>query len=311
MKRLKKAQIKTLRGLLAGHHHRRWAMSRALAIIFLVNSLFLGWRGESVVLSMLVGTVSAALTCSLVHPLLKSREQAIERLKRSEERVRRGYEDMLQFAYIAAHDLQSPLATISGFSGLLKERYTAQLDEDGQTYIDFIEREAQGASRLVGGLLEFSRIGTGEKRFETVRIRDLVERVTISLRLDLAAGGGKIESQWLPDVVADGTQLERVFRNLICNAIKYRQPGRPLQVVISARRGENETIFCVADNGLGIPAGYREKIFAIFGRLHDSRIPGDGIGLTIVKRIVERHGGQVSFTSQAGRGSRFYFSIPD
>ena len=310
MKRLKEPGIEFFRSILAGHH-RLWPISRALAVIFLANSLFLWWRGESVVLSMLGGTVFAALTCFLVHPLLKSREQAIERLTRSEERVRRGYEDMLQFAYIAAHDLQSPLATISGFSGLLKERYAAQLDEDGQTYIDFIEREAQGASRLVGGLLEFSRIGTGEKRFKTVKIRALVERVTISLRLDLAGGGGTIEVKWLPDVVADETQMERVFRNLICNAIKYRQPGRPLQVVVSARRGENEVIFCVADNGLGIPAGYQEKVFAIFGRLHDGRIPGDGIGLTIVKRIVERHGGQVSFTSQVDRGSRFYFSIPD
>lgn len=306
-----KSFLRSIAGGIWGAHSRGWAISWALTIIFMVNALVLGWRGETVAFSLVGGAVSAALTCFLVHPLLKSREQAIERLKRSEERVRVGYADMLQFAHIAAHDLQSPLATISGFAGLLRERYAERLDEDGRKYVDFLEMEAQTASRLVEGLLEFSRIGTTGKQFQTARTRSLVERVAISLRMDLAAGGGKIEIRWLPDVVADEVQLERVFRNLICNAIKYRQPGRRLQVLVSARRGENETVFCVADNGVGIPAGYQDKVFAIFGRLHDEGVPGDGIGLAIVKRIIERHGGQLSYESQVDSGSRFYFSIPD
>ena len=310
MKRLE-PYLRSIAGGIWGGHYRDWTISRALAIIFLVNTLVLWWWEESVAFSLVAGTVSAAMTCFLVHPLLKSREKAIERLRISEERVRIGYEDMLQFAHIAAHDLQSPLATISGFAGLLRERYADQLDGDGQTYINFVETEAQAASRLVEGLLEFSRIGTTGKRFQTVRTCSLVERVMVSLRVDMAAAGGKIEVRWLPDVVADEVQFECVFRNLICNAIKYREPGRPLRVVVSVRQGENEAIFCVADNGVGIPAGYQEKVFAIFGRLHNSRIPGDGIGLAIVKRIVERHGGRLWFESQVGRGSRFYFSIPD
>lgn len=308
-----KTYLRAIIGGIWGGHYKDWTISRALAIIFLVNALILWWRGGSVVFSLAVGASSAAMTCFLVHPLLRSREGAIKRLSRSEERVRAGYEDMLQFAYTVAHDLQSPLATIAGFAGLLRERYADQLDEKGQTYINFVEIEAQSASRLMEGLLEFSRIGavSGAKNFKMIKTRSLAERVAIGLQLDLTGGGGQIKVKWLPDVVADEMQVERVFINLICNSIKYRQPGRPLQVVVSARRGENEVIFCVADNGVGIPAGYQAKIFAIFGRLHDDRIPGDGIGLAIVKRIVERHGGQVWCESQVGSGSQFYFSIPD
>lgn len=290
---------------------RCWPIWGALGIIFAANVLAALGGGEGAPLSLLFGAGNVLLAYGLLVPLLRERERVARRLLRSEGRAKQGYEDMLQFAYIAAHDLQSPLATISGFAGLFREEYGAGLDENGRQYLQFLEEESQAASRKVEGLLQFSRVETQGKTFTLAPVKPLVERVAVSLRAELAAaGGGRIEIGSLPTVVtADGAQLEWVFLNLMGNAIKYCHPERTLRLRVSARGSAGEMVFCVADNGQGIPDGYEAKIFTIFGRLHDSQTPGDGIGLAVVKRIVERHGGRVWFES-GPEGSRFYFSIP-
>lgn len=288
---------------------RCWPIGGALGIIFAANVL--AALGGGLPLSLLFGAGNVLLAYGLLVPLLRERERVARRLLRSEGRAQQGYQDMLQFAYIAAHDLQSPLATISGFAGLFQEEYGAGLDENGRRYLQFLEEESQAASRKVEGLLQFSRVETQGKTFVLVPVKPLVERAAVSLRAELAAaGGGRIEIGSLPTVVtADGGQLEWVFLNLMGNAIKYRHPERTLRLRVSARGSAGEMVFCVADNGQGIPDGYEAKVFTIFGRLHDSQTPGDGIGLAVVKRIVERHGGRVWFES-GSEGSRFYFSIP-
>lgn len=308
--------VKTARYLLkAFSREGRWYWLTLGAVIFILvidvlvlsNRVSNYWLGFSF---FSLGLINVTLAYFLMLPFLKIRRKLIEKTRRSEDRLRQSYNDMLQFAYIAAHDLQSPLATIAGFAGLLRERYAQQLDEDGQEYVNFLEIESQSASKKVEGLLRFSRVETQGQEFARVPTQSVVEYVINSLRFPLADSGGHIEVGPLPDVLADESQLGCVFQNLICNAIKYRRPDQAPFVKISATRHLDSATFCVADNGMGIPAGYQEKVFAIFGRLHDSATPGDGIGLAIVKRIVERHGGQVFFESTEGHGSQFYFSIP-
>lgn len=283
----------------------------APVVIIGVNlGLIWGLGGETVWAALGVGLANALLTGALVLTLLRDQGRRIERLAHSEARARRQSEAMTQFAYIAAHDLQSPLATISGFAGLLQEQYAAQLNEAGQEYVDFLVSESQAASRKVEGLLAFSRVETQGKRFEMVDLPGLIGRVERSLAGPLAAGEGRLERGPLPAVVrGDATQLEIVFSNLIGNALKYRHPARQPLIRVSGRVSQWKIIFCVADNGQGIPAGYEDKVFSIFGRLHDSSTPGDGMGLAVARRIIERHGGQIWYQSEPGEGTRFYFSI--
>jgi light-regulated signal transduction histidine kinase (bacteriophytochrome) len=164
---------------------------------------------------------------------------------------------------------------------------------------------------LIKDLLEYSKIGAKSKEFRPTDCASVLNRALSNLQVAIEENGAEVTHAILPTLMADATQLSSVFQNLIGNAIKFRGAKTP-KVHISANRKGDEWIFSVSDNGIGIDAKFADKIFAVFHRLHTAeQYPGTGIGLAICKKIVERHGGQIWVESESGKGSTFYFTIPE
>lgn len=224
--------------------------------------------------------------------------------------LERSNRDLEQFAYVASHDLQEPLRMVASYTQLLAERYRGQLDERAEKYIAYAVDGAKRMQGLINDLLAFSRIGTRGGAIEATDAGEVVAAVLLDLQRAIESSGATIEVGPLPTVQADATQLRQVFQNLIENAIKFRGEAPPI-VTISAERRRNFWVFTVRDNGIGIEPQYRERIFALFQRLHErGRYPGSGIGLAIVKKIIERHGGTIRVESAPINGCSFIFSLP-
>ena len=221
----------------------------------------------------------------------------------------RSNEELGQFASIASHDLQEPLRMVASYTQLLAKRYAGQLDADADEFIAFAVDGAARMHRLIEDLLAFSRIGTrGSDPLDTSS-EEAMQRALVNLRGSIDETAALVTHDPLPDVLADETQLIQLFQNLIGNAIKYQPPGIPVVKVSAVRRGDR-WVFSVRDNGIGIEAQYFERIFGVFQRLHKrEEFAGTGIGLAICKKIVERHGGDISVESTAGSGSVFRFDL--
>jgi signal transduction histidine kinase/putative methionine-R-sulfoxide reductase with GAF domain len=242
---------------------------------------------------------------------LCTRKRAEEALAQKAQELARSNADLQHFAYIASHDLQEPLRMVTSYLQLLERRYKEQLDADAR---DFIAYAVDGASRmqnLISALLSYSRVGTRGKPFAPTDCSMVLERALDNLKVAIKESNAVVTHDPLPTVMADDVQLTQVFQTLIGNAVKFHGE-RPPQVHVGAQHGEGEWIFSVRDNGIGIDPRHFERIFMIFQRLHSQdEYPGAGIGLAICKRIVERHGGRIWVESQPGKGSTFYFAIPD
>jgi PAS domain S-box-containing protein len=223
----------------------------------------------------------------------------------------RSNKDLEQFAYVASHDLQEPLRMVGSFAGLLARRYQGKLDSEADEFIAYIVDGATRMQMLIEDLLAFSRVSTKGRKPEPVDAGEMVERVLGDLRAAIEQSGATVTAGALPMVLADPTQLGQVFLNLIGNAIKFRAPDRPPAVRVWAERLGGEWLFHVQDNGIGIDPRHMERIFHIFERLHGpGEYPGTGIGLAIVKKIIERHGGRIEVRSAPGEGSTFRFTLP-
>ena len=232
------------------------------------------------------------------------RENLIKDLKRSNEELR-------QFAYITSHDLQEPLRTMSSYAGLLKHRYEGQLDQDADEFIEFMVSEAARMKAMIQGLLDYSRIGTRGNKFENFNSEEAVNYALSDLTLFIKENNAKITCDKLPVIYADKDQIAHVFKNLIENAIKFRKKDENPKIHISALKKNDEYVFSVSDNSIGMEPQYTDKIFEIFKRLHAiGEYEGSGIGLAIVKRIIDKHGGRVWVRSKLGKCSTFYFTIP-
>jgi PAS domain S-box-containing protein len=238
--------------------------------------------------------------------------------KRAEEAVETKTQELLrsnaeleQFAYVASHDLQTPLRAISGYLNLLTKRYEGKLDGDADRFIDRTNQNVLRMQRLINDLLTFSRITTRAHPSQPTDCNQLVQEVVEMLQPVLEESGGRVIPEPLPTVMGDGSQLLQLFQNLIGNAIKFKD-HKPPEVHIDAERAIKGWLFSVRDNGIGIDPQYAERIFLIFQRLHTvDQYPGTGIGLAICKKIVERHGGQIWVESKVGEGASFKFLIPD
>jgi len=236
--------------------------------------------------------------------------EIIER-KQAQEELVRSNKDLEQFAYVASHDLQEPLRAVSGFVELLRRNLEKSLDEKTHEYMNFSIDGAKRMQSLINGLLEYSRIGTQGQKPQKVNSKEAFDDALARLQAAIQESGAKIAADDLPTVYFDDLQLTRLFQNLIGNAIKFRSDQTP-QIHISAFRQDAGWRFAVRDNGIGIEPQYAERIFMIFQRLHTRKIyAGTGIGLSICKKIVERHGGKIWVESTPGRGSTFYFTVPD
>ncbi len=241
---------------------------------------------------------------------ITERKQAEANLKKALENLESSNKELEQFAYVASHDLQEPLRMISSFVQLLERRYKEKLDGDASEFINYVVEGANRMQRLINDLLSYSRLSTRGKPFESVDCESILGQVHSNLQKAIEESGVLITHTSLPTVMADLSQLVQLLQNLIGNAIKFRR-GDPSIVHISAEQNKNEWVFSVHDNGIGIAPEYYERIFIIFQRLHGKEdYPGTGIGLSICKRIVERHGGKIWIDSELGKGSTFYFTLP-
>ncbi len=224
----------------------------------------------------------------------------------------RSNDELQQFAYVASHDLQEPLRSIVSFVQLLERRYRGRFDEDADEMIGFIVEGGSRMQDLINDLLAFSRVSTRARAFAALSLDEAVQDAVLDLRGVIGETGADVRFGDLPTVCGDRGQLVQVFENLISNAIKFRRPDAPPEVRISAVRDLRMWHVMIADNGIGIEAEYYDRIFVIFQRLHTRDVyPGTGIGLAIVKKIVERHGGRVWVDSIPGEGSVFHITLPE
>jgi signal transduction histidine kinase len=241
------------------------------------------------------------------------RKNAEKELKETVEELKRSNDELQQFAYITSHDLQEPLRTIASYTQLIERRYKDRLDDDADEFLDFIVEAAVRMKEMIQALLYYSRVGTRGGEFIPSNTEELLEIVLSNLNASIEENDATVTHDELPVVVADEGQLIQLFQNIISNSIKFRKGDVRPKVHISAHKDEdmNEYVFSIADNGIGIEPQYFNRIFEVFKRLHTRvEYKGTGIGLSISKRIIERHDGRMWVESEFGKGSVFYFTIP-
>jgi light-regulated signal transduction histidine kinase (bacteriophytochrome) len=238
-------------------------------------------------------------------------EEANRRLEQQAEELSRSNRDLEQFAYVASHDLQEPLRKVASFCQLLQRRYAGQLDERADQYILFAVDGAQRMQRLINDLLAFSRIGRITTGFTEVDLDQVVTDSAAQLNWRREQVEGEITWSGLPTVRGEEPLLSALFTNLISNSLKFRHPDRPPRVRLAAERVGDEWQISCSDNGIGIQPEYADKIFVIFQRLHPKdEYPGTGIGLAIVKKIIEYHGGRVWLDPDHREGTLIRFTLP-
>lgn len=226
--------------------------------------------------------------------------------------VRRCNEDLRRFAADAAHDLRAPLSAISGFAQLLAQHEGARLDELSQHFVAMILGATGDMGRLLDAALEYGQLATAGPQLALVDGTEVVKRALIRLQAEIDRTGAAVRLEPLPVVHADPVQLGRVFQNLISNACKSARPGATAHVVVGARRVALGWHLSVTDDGAGVSLPNRDRIFQLFHRGGDAPSDGGtGIGLTICRTIVERHGGRIWVEDGPGGGSRFAFFLPD
>jgi PAS domain S-box-containing protein len=250
---------------------------------------------------------------ALLSDLTEQRAQQ-KQLSTLVEQVSQSNAELEAFAYVISHDLQEPLRMIASYMRLIERRYPEKLDDEGREFIGYAVDGAKRMQSMITDLLEYSRINRLGHSFALCDAEQCLNSALRNLMPRLTEAGGLVDAQVLPTVFADGSQVIRLFQCLIDNAITFRDPQRPPRIRISAARGEQpgEWVFSVEDNGIGIEAQFSDRIFQMFQRLHArGQLGGNGIGLAVCKRIVERHHGRIWLRSKVGEGSVFSFTLPD
>ena len=243
----------------------------------------------------------------LVQDITQQKERE-ETLRRTLRELERSNADLSQFAYMASHELQQPLRMVEKFGAILAEEYSSQLAGEGAELLQSVTEGASRMQNLVDDLLALSRIDTEGKDFAEVDSNEVLHEAILGIEDVIDESEAKIHSDRLPTVMGDHFQLVQLWRNLISNAIKFRREESP-KIEITAEETEDNWIFSVEDNGIGLDSQELENIFVIFRRLHPE-LPGTGIGLSICKRVVERHGGRLWAEARPDDGARFRFSMP-
>lgn len=250
----------------------------------------------------------AELGRSLDHVRVELVEQ-IREIEAREVELTRSNSELEQFAYVASHDLQEPLRKVASFCQMLERRYKGQLDERADTYIAFAVDGATRMQELINDLLSFSRVGRTTERFEAVDLDEVLDAAVKNLESAIEDSGGTVLRAPLPTVHGDRSLLIALFQNLIGNGLKFRGADRPV-IDIGVAEHDDEVEITVADNGIGIPPEYRDRIFVIFQRLHSrEEYPGTGIGLSLCRKIVEFHGGRIEVDDVEGPGTTIRFTL--
>jgi len=247
----------------------------------------------------------------LVFRDISERRRSEEQRQRLNEALLRTNQDLQQFAYAASHDLKEPLRTVATCLELARRKYTGKvLDGEAGQLMDAAVAGAHRMNDLVEALLQYSQAGeVTEPAIEPVRADKVVRDAIANLQSAITETHALVSYGRLPVVTANPLHLAQVFQNLIGNALKYRSE-RPPRINVTALEQDQQWVFTVEDNGIGIQPEYQAQIFGIFKRLHGNEYPGAGIGLAICKKIVDRHGGSIWVESEVGKGSRFSFTLP-
>ena len=223
--------------------------------------------------------------------------------------LQRSNAELEQFAYIASHDLQEPLRMITSYMQIIEEDYTGKLDADADQYIAFTVDGAKRMQTLIDDLLAYSRVGTRGEPFIPTSMNSVLSAAIANLEVTIEESHAVVTHDQLPTVLGDESQLIQLFQNLLGNAIKFRGDDAPM-IHVGVEETKDGGVFSVRDNGIGIDMKYAERIFTVFQRLHArDDYPGTGIGLAVVKKIVERHGGRIWVESEPAKGSTFYFTL--
>ncbi len=294
-------------------------LTAALGIVVAISILLLVFAFKFGTMYVLKRDMVEAEIRSLNEELeLRVRERTSEieaRTRQLEAQTRelaRSNADLNQFASIASHDLQEPLRMVGSYMGMLSRKYGHALDETAQTYIQFAIGGATRMQTLISDLLSYSRAGTQSVAKRPTPFENILKHAIENLQVAMRENAAVLRHGALPVVEIDEVKMTQVVQNLVGNAIKFRKPDVPPEITISAERRHAEWLFCFADNGIGFDARHSDRIFQVFQRLHGvGRYPGNGIGLSICKRIVEHHGGRLWAQSEPGAGSTFFFTLPN
>ncbi|MBN1814128.1 MAG: PAS domain S-box protein, partial [Anaerolineae bacterium] len=257
-----------------------------------------------------IETDKGFMLCSITHDVT-ARVQTEKKLERYAAELKRSNRDLGQFASVISHDLREPLRMVSSYLELLERRYRAALDEQALAYIAYAADGAGRMHEMIQALLRLAQVETHGGAFTPTDLETTLVRVCQALERAIEEAGAEVTHDALPTVMADEAQLAQVLQNLIANGIKFCRADAPPRVHVSARQEDDEWLFSVADNGIGIDPQQGGRIFEIFQRLHTrEEYEGAGIGLALCQRIVERHGGRIWVESEPGAGSTFYFTLP-
>lgn len=235
-----------------------------------------------------------------------------ENIQRHSQELIRSNQDLQDFAYAASHDMQEPLRKIQSFSDRLQTRYAHQLDERGLDYLDRMQQAAARMQVLIVDLLAYSRVTTQARPFAPVDLNEVLTAVLADLDIRIEETDATIQLEPLPTIDADTTQMAQLFLNLLSNALKFIEPGRPPVIHIHSQpAGRASYTIVITDNGIGFDEKYLDRIFGVFQRLHGRQeYSGTGVGLAICQKIVKRHGGYITAHSVPGEGATFFITLP-
>jgi light-regulated signal transduction histidine kinase (bacteriophytochrome) len=259
---------------------------------------------------LLKHTQKLAKINKMLHVEIGDHEKAEIKLEELTRKLKISNKELEQFAYVSSHDLKEPLRMITSFLQLLKKRYSNELDEDANDFINYAVDGAKRMDMMINDILEYGLIEKNKVESDHLNCEKIIETVLINLKSLIEENKAFVTYDPLPTIYANDHQMIQLFQNLIGNAIKYRGKKNP-EIHISAEKRENEYLFSVEDNGIGIDQKHLERIFTIFQRLHSrEEYEGTGIGLAIVQKIIQQYGGKIWAKSELGTGTTFYFTLP-
>ncbi|MEP7062192.1 MAG: ATP-binding protein [Betaproteobacteria bacterium] len=243
--------------------------------------------------------------------LRRLHDELEEHIAERTEQLTRTIDELHAFSYTISHDLRAPLRAINGFAAIMREEEAERLSADGSVLLAKIERNAARMGQLIDGLLEFSRLARAESSQDDVDMTALARGVVSELCEEYGAKAPQVVIDTLPVVKGDAAMLRQAWINVLSNAFKFSSRQAHPRIDITATQGEGEVTYHVMDNGVGFDMAYANTLFSVFSRLHSNdNFPGVGVGLAIVRRIVERHGGRVRAESWPGEGTTFHFTLP-
>lgn len=246
---------------------------------------------------------------------ISDRMEAEEALKVYAAELERSNHELQNFAYVVSHDLQEPLRKITSFGARVQERYEDIIDERGMSYLERMNSAAERMQQLINDLLSLSRVSTHQAPFELVELNQIMAEVLSDLEIRVEETAASVIVDSLPEIEGDPTQLRQLLQNLVGNALKFVREDVPPVVQVTSelfvKNGRNYVRLCIVDNGIGIEAQYLDRIFEVFERLHNkTEYEGSGVGLTICRKIVNRHQGKIKVESQLNQGTTFIITLP-